>query len=352
MRPDEVTPELLSSWLKADGSVPSASVRGVRVVSSSSTETSHTAVFDLDLAPESQALVPGSLFFKSAVGSTAEVEHCIYRKLSSEDAGMALPRCFAAGFDPTTDSYYLLLEDLSQSHVVVPYMDDVDWYRSEYTPTVAQQIVDSFAAVHAYFWGNLSVSHALEIRSTDLIHDEGDIRGGFDFSGDRLEGFLRTSDGRLSQRHRDLFRRVSITYPSKLVDRILTHEHLTLAHRDPHTMNVLVPRSPDHRPVIIDWATAGLWVGAHDLASHIVPFWFRSVRNAMERGLIERYHQKLCEHGVSGYSWDDCWADYRLGVIGQVNQRLKNQFLDSVAGLWICDNCISAFEDLGCAELL
>ena len=72
----------------------------------------------------------------------------------------------------------------------------------------------------------------------------------------------------------------------------------------------------------------------------------------MEKDLLHRYHSQLCDRGIAGYDWEQCWYDHRLGVVGQVNRRIKHATFDSAVGLGICDNCLNAFEDLECEELI
>ena len=32
----------------------------------------------------------------------------------------------------------------------------------------------------------------------------------------------------------------------------------------------------------------------------------------VEKPLVEHYHRTLVEAGVMGYTWEDCWHDFRL----------------------------------------
>jgi hypothetical protein len=177
--------------------------------------------------------------------------------------------------------------------------------------------------------------------------------GGFTYSPAEVDSFLAQFGNRLSTANHRIVRKVSEVYPDLLWARISTGKNLTLTHGDPHALNVLVPKDPaQHRVAIVDWATYCQWIGVHDLANHIPPNWHRTVRNAMEKDLLQRYHAQLCHRGVIGYDWDQCWFDYRLGVVGQVNRRIKHAPFDTAVGLWLCDNCLNAFEDLECEELL
>ena len=187
----------------------------------------------------------------------------------------------------------------------------------------------------------------------DLLPKERDILDAFSRHDDALDRFLSEIGDRLSPETRELLRTVSKAYPKLLLDRIQSRTNLTLTHGDTHTGNVLVPIDlAKASVVIIDWGSYRQWIGIHDVVDHFVPYWCRSARKAIETGLIRLYHDRLRELGVWHYSWEDCWDDYRLGVIGQVYWRIKPGLFDSPANLWTGDNCLSAFEDLECEQLL
>ena len=38
-------------------------------------------------------------------------------------------------------------------------------------------------------------------------------------------------------------------------------------------------------------------------------------RREHERALVERYHETLAAHGVTGYDLETCWDDYRYGFV-------------------------------------
>jgi len=43
--------------------------------------------------------------------------------------------------------------------------------------------------------------------------------------------------------------------------------------------------------------------------------WYPGRRARLETALLRRYHARLLSLGVHGYSWDDCWEDYRASVV-------------------------------------
>ncbi len=74
----------------------------------------------------------------------------------------------------------------------------------------------------------------------------------------------------------------------------------------------------------------------------------------LEAPLLHRCHAALLAHGVTGYTWDECFDDYRLSVIVvsilipilQCALWGRSPNLNNVAA------SIAAYEELGCEELL
>ena len=133
---------------------------------------------------------------------------------------------------------------------------------------------------------------------------------------------------------------------------------LTLIHGDAHAWNFLYPRDPNAPAVLIDWEAWDADVGVFDLAYLITLFWFPAHRARMEKTLVERYHEKLVANGVVGYSWDDCWNDYRHSVIRMLFRPVWWQHArpDDLhwGEIWWprLERVICAYEDLHCEELL
>jgi aminoglycoside phosphotransferase (APT) family kinase protein len=93
--------------------------------------------------------------------------------------------------------------------------------------------------------------------------------------------------------------------------RITDPRALTVTHGDAHPWNFLFPRSGQGDPYIVDWQLWHLDVGARDLAFMITLHWHGAARAKLERQLLEFYHYRLLHEGVTGYSFDSLWLDYR-----------------------------------------
>ena len=82
--------------------------------------------------------------------------------------------------------------------------------------------------------------------------------------------------------------------------------------------------------------------------------WEPETRRLLEQPLLRHYHGRLLALGVQGYSWDDCWNDYRLSVI------LVSIFIPVwrwAIFKWAPDmsaltSSMTAFADLACSDLL
>ncbi|MEO8264937.1 MAG: oxidoreductase family protein [Ilumatobacteraceae bacterium] len=89
----------------------------------------------------------------------------------------------------------------------------------------------------------------------------------------------------------------------------------TVIHGDLRLDNMMFGNTPDVRPVVLlDW-TLTKTSGLHDVAYLVTQNVDLAERRAHEPEIIEHYHRGLLDHGVEGYSLEQCWADYRLVVL-------------------------------------
>ena len=88
---------------------------------------------------------------------------------------------------------------------------------------------------------------------------------------------------------------------------------LTPVHGDFRLDNMLFHPDPTAaRPlVVVDWQTVQLGLGPSDVAYFLGNAFDAEVRRGCEEGLVRRYHDALLDQGVSGYSLEQCWDDYR-----------------------------------------
>ena len=87
----------------------------------------------------------------------------------------------------------------------------------------------------------------------------------------------------------------------------------TLAHNDCRLDNLIFRE--DGEPVFVDWQIPALTRGTTDVGNLLGGSMEVEDAAANWESLLRRYHERLCDQGVSGYSWDDCVQHYRVSAL-------------------------------------
>lgn len=134
----------------------------------------------------------------------------------------------------------------------------------------------------------------------------------------------------------------------------------TLCHGDLRLDNVFWGSPDGSSPVtLIDWQISGKGRGAYDVAYFMSQSVDPAVRSANETQLVHDYHSTLESNGVSGYSFEQCWQDYRTAamfclvypVVAGGSIDLANERGLELATKML-DRSLSAIMDLKAHELL
>ncbi|WP_415043177.1 phosphotransferase family protein [Gordonia sp. (in: high G+C Gram-positive bacteria)] len=94
----------------------------------------------------------------------------------------------------------------------------------------------------------------------------------------------------------------------------LEPDRFALLHGDYRLDNMLFTPG-DSSITVVDWQTLTVGLPARDLAYFVGTSLLPDVRRKHERDLVDRYHAALLTHGVGDYTAQDCWRDYRLGML-------------------------------------
>ncbi len=92
----------------------------------------------------------------------------------------------------------------------------------------------------------------------------------------------------------------------------------TIAHTDFRLDNFFFDHADGSPVTIIDWQLSVRNVGAIDVGYFLGESLSIEDRRAHERDLLERYHDGLVAGGVTGYSFDDLYDDYRMSLVTQL----------------------------------
>ena len=87
-----------------------------------------------------------------------------------------------------------------------------------------------------------------------------------------------------------------------------------LVHGDYRLDNLMFPEHGDG-VVALDWQTLAIGPRGRDLAYFLATSVLVDDRREHESALVAEYLDELRRIGVEGYSFEQCFADYRLGVL-------------------------------------
>ena len=258
-----------------------------------------------------------------------------------------LVRCFAAADDHQQQRYYLLLEDLSDTHKPA--------YDVRPTLEYGLTIAEGLAMMHAHWWGE----DRLGTINTQF-HDADHLKEFVAVGEEGIEHVNAVFADRLKSNWPALIDEIFEKLPAVLSQRGRETRNFTLIHGDPNPSNILVPHtgvSPlyfiDQQPV--DFSVT-VWSGLYDLAYVMALYWPTILRRELETPVLRHYHNKLIERGVDGYSWDDLWHDYRLATAIMVPMAVE-YMCDGGHPDWnefrfgLVQRTLTAFEDLNGYDL-
>lgn len=346
--PEAASVDSLTEMLRRTGVLSTGRVSGVHAAGSASKIRSSTV--RLALTYEGGATdAPASLFLKTALfGRDGRPMHTNHREIAfyrdvapALPAGLA-PRCYGAVDAMETGPWSLFLEDLSSTHAVAT--------EHPLPPAAAacQSIMRRWARLHAALWNDPKLDALAERPPADVWADA------LPRFADRYRIFVDRHGDLLSAERRRIYEGLLAAGP-KLIERFEAGRPLTLVHSDAHWWNCLVPRSGDPEDVrLIDWEDWTVAVGAMDVAYAVAMLWFPDRRRALERSLLDDYHETLIEGGVSGYDRRSLDEDYRWSVVLGMLRPIWQATGGFPARVWWpnLERNALAFGDLGCEELL
>lgn len=301
--PDAVTPAWLTEVLRHSGAISGDDeVASFTAESIGTGQVGANVRFTLTYGSGSgPATVVGKFSSRDPVSQaggvatlTYETEVAFYRELAPT-VSISRPHCHFADIEHGTANVVLLMEDLAPAvqgdQIAGCTLEDA---------TVA---IDEAARLHGPRWGDPSLA--------DLawLNRSGQSGG--------LAAMLPTMWGSFVDRYRATLDDVTIETGDRLpqlLGGLASYQpaSLTVIHYDYRLDNMLFGKSPDRPLVVVDWQTVQLGLGASDVAYFLGNAFEPEVRRGCEEALVQRYHTALVEeHGVTGYSLEQCWDDYR-----------------------------------------
>jgi hypothetical protein len=316
---DELTPQWLTEVLLRDGALENGAVVSVAMLGKTEREWSTSCRIHPSYAPDDdECIIP------------SEVNY--YGRDYVGVRGVPLVRCYGTAYDEVLHHYYVLLDDLSDTH------QPASTVGVNVTVEYGLALVEGLAAMHAHWWGAERLN-----RINEPIHILDCCRG-------ELKAHWPRAMHDIYSRH-----------PAALIERARDDDGFTLIHGDANPTNIFVPLK-GVRPLYIldrqpfDWSLTS-WLAAYDLAYAIVLSWPIEVRRQLEQPMLREYLENLIRRGVTNYSWERLYDDYRMSVMiclyvatewcrGGPNLRWKHIWMPKLR------KTMTAFDDLNCVEML
>ena len=339
----------LTGILRRSGALGDGGVRSVEVLSSRATLLSRIARLNLTYEGTDAIDAPRALFLKTGLprrGDSGWIqgrrEVAFYTEIAAATTEGLVPRCFDAMWDVDTNDWHILLEDLTESHVLA-----TTW---PLPPSVEQCeiILDARARFHALWWDDPRLGVSIGTRN--------DTDTAARYTRDLTLHFARFADllgDRLPRERREIYELVLDAVP-RLLGRHCSHRNVTITHGDAHVWNAFLPRDERDGVRLFDWDSWGVGIASSDLAYMMAVHWYPDRRRRFERSLLDNYHAVLVAHGVRGYARSDLDDDYRLSVLLQIMIPVRQAAYDIPPMIWWShlERIMLAVDDLGCRELL
>jgi aminoglycoside/choline kinase family phosphotransferase len=356
--PQELTPEWLTQALQSGGAISKAVVSGcdASVIGEGAGFLGQLARVRLQYdRPEEGA--PSSLIAKlpAAARENKEVaqffrfyerEVRFYSEVA-DSVELRTPRVYFRHFDAESGAFALLLEDLAPACVG----DQLAGCHERQVDLAIREL----AKFHAAWWEHPRLQELDWMPSIDAGWYVEAVQGGYLKAWDAFAGYFGE---RLAPEMRDLGQRYGTKIP-QLMDYFGT-EPCTIIHGDYRLDNLFFDApAGDQSLAVIDWQISARARGVFDVAYFLAGTLPSENRRAQERDLVRTYHDILTERGVAGYSFEQCWDDYRrsllfllnYAVIGIGSLDLANQRGVELFEM-IAQRTMTAIGDLNAGELL
>jgi hypothetical protein len=346
--PIEARADCLTAALRRSGALASGHVSDVVVESSRATILSR--IIRLRLAYQGPDAGPASVIIKTNNPDRADVgsrsgrnEIAFYRDVASRMRAPLTPRCFDANWDPSANAWWLLLEDLTDSHCIA-----TTW---PLPPTREQctRLIRARARFHAAWWDDAGLGTSVGTWSSPE-----DSKSGIEEFAKLLGRFFDRAGDRVSRDRRRLFELLLEAAP-RLSARYHSHHDITVVQGDAHFWNAFLPRESGGEDVrLFDWDSWSLDLGSDDLAYAMAMHWYPERRGEMEEDLLDAYHAELVANGVQGYDRNALRQDYRLSALCQIKIPVWQETYNIPTVIWWnnLERAFLAVDDLGCRELL
>jgi hypothetical protein len=335
-------PAGLTDILRQAGTMRHGSVTRLAIDLRVPTSVSNLVFFVVSYSADATGL-PNHLLLKWPLEHMVDAgaaERSFYVKLAPSLPSPPIVKCMASS-PLATEPPWLVLEDLRRSHTNPPW--PLLPPRTSFESALAV-----LAQIHAHWWESPALGSTI-----GTAHTDASLRTMVHGYAAKVPGFLDALGDTMSPEDHAVLERVFSSSPAPWL-RLLEPRALTVTHGDAHPWNFLFPRKDTDATYLVDWQVWHVDVGARDLAFMIALHMDPATRQRVELPLLRHYHGRLEAGGVTGYGFEDLWADYRRCVVRNLTFPilLWSRGLPAEAWRHRLQCALAAYRDLDCSELL
>ncbi|MQG37025.1 MAG: DUF1679 domain-containing protein [SAR202 cluster bacterium] len=259
--------------------------------------TDHPDVVVLKIPPEND-----NIRLREAALGPYDSEAGCYRLLK-EFQGFNLPRVYSLTQDSEESTACFIFEDIGA-------ISKGCRYPGLGCPEILQ-VLEFIAAYQSRFWLDESLSHYDWIRDStwSYLFNQNPMKSILGWQAISQDHQIEKTEGLIV---------AGEFLSSRLIElmEVMNDRPNTLTHNDLHHGNILLRKSHGlFQPVLIDWQLAAYAGGTNDLAKFLmtsVPFYVLLQR---EKNLVRYFVDCLQGNGITDYSFDECWRDYRRAQV-------------------------------------
>lgn len=239
-------------------------------------------------------------------------ELSFYNEVAAE-MDLRVPTCHVAEGHESGVPFVLILEDVSDAR----QLDQLEGI----SLADAEAVIDEIVKLHARWWESPKFASMAWLPPMN-----NPLYKGYAEALPELGPLLQQQWGdRLDPAAMPWLESITTRY-TDLLDWLVSSGPLTFCHYDLRPDNILV--EPSGQVCVLDWQLAVRNKGAFDIAYFLGQNVPTAFRRDNEDALVRRYHAGLEAGGVSGYSFDQCWDDYRGSMLMHVVSATQIQTLD------------------------
>lgn len=253
------------------------------------------------------------------------------------------PECLYAAITEGAPRFVLVLEDLAGAR----QGDQIAGCPVDH----AEAALVNLAGLHGPTWGDAELAERDWLGRDDAVNADfmaPVLEMAADAFAERFAAELDPSEAAVLDAAREL-----------LAEWMFDHgERVAVLHGDYRLDNLLFPVDDPAGVAAVDWQTASVGPPGRDVAFFLSTCLEVEDRRRHEHGLVAAYHRALAAHDVSGYSLDECFADYRLGLLhgpliillGRLTAGVTERGDEMFRAMW--RRSTAAIDDLGGLDLV